>query len=258
MKSLMNRILKRRPAMKEEQVYPYTVSDFSGEDALVLAPHPDDESIGCGGSILKHTKNGSRVKVIFVTDGAGGDFDGRFGKEYVNLRRESADRALTVLGVHESEFWGYEERMLHEKMRQARERLEAAVSDFRPSVIYVPSPFEIHPDHRDTFFMVWDLLDRLPSRMLLYEALIPLYPDTLVDITEEWHFKKRAIESYWTETYYNNYAEKMEGLNRNRSSTLGGQVMYAEAFLLIEGRGDRKGSCDTVQRRLLESIIWRR
>jgi LmbE family N-acetylglucosaminyl deacetylase len=244
--------------MKEEQVYPYTASDFSDENALVLAPHPDDESIGCGGSILKHTKKGSRVKVIFITDGAGGDFEGRFGEDYVTLRRECAERALTVLDVNECEFWGYGERVLRLKIMEARKRLEETITNYKPSVVYVPSPFEIHPDHRATFSIAWDLLIRVPVKILLYEALIPLYPDTLVDITGQWHAKKRAIECYWTELYYNDYAEKMQGLNRNRSSTLSKEVVYAEAFLVHDGTGEGKDSTDTLQRKLMESIIFNR
>lgn len=255
MEGLIKRLIKRNPLMKEELVYPYTLSDFSGEDALVLAPHPDDEAIGCGGSILKHTAKGCRVKVIFVTDGAGGDFEGRFGNDYVRLRLASAERALAVLGVRESEFWGFEERKLHEKARDVTERLKTVIDDFKPSVIYAPSPFEIHPDHRETFSLVWGLESRLSSKILLYEALVPLYPDTLVDITAEWSSKKRAIECYWTELTYNNYSEKMEGLNRNRSSTLGKEVVHAEAFLLLENGPDGRISSKTLQGRLLKSIV---
>lgn len=64
--------------LNEPDIYPYSVSDLSRKDALVIAPHPDDESLGCGGSIAKHIKAKSRVKVIFLTDGDKGDFEGRF------------------------------------------------------------------------------------------------------------------------------------------------------------------------------------
>lgn len=62
-------------------------------------PAPDDESIGCGGSIVKHIRKDSRVKVIFLTSGDKGDFKAVFGNEYQALRQKSAVEALNSLGV---------------------------------------------------------------------------------------------------------------------------------------------------------------
>lgn len=61
-----------------------------------------------------------------------------------------------------------------------------------------------------------------------------LYPNTLVDITNEMEKKKKAIKSYFTELYYNDYLTKVEGLNRFRTATLPKNIKYAEAFLLLE------------------------
>ena len=237
----------------EEQIYPYTVNDFSGRDAIVIAPHPDDESIGCGGSILKHIKAGKRVRVIFLTNGDKGDFEGRFGEDYREIRRKCAEKALALLGVKDYEFWGYGDRMLHSAEKEIIERLSLSVKSFSPSIIYAPSPFEIHPDHKTAFSVVWELIHRMPLKLLLYETLVPFYPDILVDITNEWSYKKRAIESYWTEAYYTNYSEKIEGLNIFRTSPLSRDVLYAEAFLLVDGEGEMKKN--TLQWKLLQTVV---
>jgi LmbE family N-acetylglucosaminyl deacetylase len=230
----------------EEEIYPYAVRDFSAENALVIAPHPDDESIGCGGSIARHTKAGSRVKVIFLTDGSEGDFEGRFGPEYVAVRRECALKALHHLGVEEYEFWHGPDRQLQRMEGEFVRSLISAVRFSSSSLVYAPSPFELHPDHRSAFSFAWRLSCRIPVKLLLYEALVPLYPDTLVDISREWPEKRRAIESYWTELEYNDYLSKMEGLNRFRTMTLGAQVSHAEAFLLIDkGRSAGNTSLQT-------------
>lgn len=236
----------------EEQIYPYTLSDFSDKDTIVLAPHPDDESIGCGGSIVKHVKAGRKVKVIFLTKGGKGDFENRFGNDYLKIRLECAKKALSILGVKEYEFWEYEDRELLSAKNEIIERLIGITDGFLPSIIYAPSPFELHPDHRATFSVVWNLIKKRPFRLLLYETLVPLYPDTLVNITDEWKYKKQAIESYWTELYYNNYSEKVEGLNRYRTATLGKEVLYAEAFQSVNPEELFK---DTIQSKLLHSLI---
>ena len=92
-------------------------------DALIIAPHPDDESIGCGGSIIRHIKAGSRVKVIFLSDGQCGDFEGRYGEGYISARKASSFRALDVLGVRDNEFWGFLDGHLWEDRYSINSRL---------------------------------------------------------------------------------------------------------------------------------------
>jgi len=221
-------------AQNESDLYPYLVTDLSPKDALVIAPHPDDESLGCGGSIVKHIKAGNRVKVIFLTDGDKGDFEGRFGENYVSMRRQSAHKAMEVLGVQDYEFWGYEDRNLHLAEKEVMDRLRSTIEMFSPSLIYVSSPFEVHPDHRTSFKVVWELRKKIGITVALYEVLMALYPNVLVDITDEMEQKKRAIESYVTEVFYNDYVAKVEGLNRFRTTTLPKHIKYAEAFILSE------------------------
>src|SRR5258708_3020411 len=60
-----------RPMVKpESKAIPYEANDLGGEQLLVLAPHPDDEVIGCGGVVARHLRDGRRVQVIVATDGA--------------------------------------------------------------------------------------------------------------------------------------------------------------------------------------------
>jgi LmbE family N-acetylglucosaminyl deacetylase len=218
--------------LNEPDIYPYSVTDFSSKDALLIAPHPDDESLGCGGSIIKHIKAQSRVKVVFLTNGDKGDFLGRFGKEYVETRRDSALKAMGALGVGDYEFWGYGDRELNPVFRELSERFRHTIDNFNPAVIYAPSPYEAHPDHRTAFNLVWELKDKFEISCIFYEVLMAVYPNMLVDITDEMKRKIEAIECYHTEVYYNDYVEKITGLNRFRTATLPKDVKYAEAFVL--------------------------
>jgi LmbE family N-acetylglucosaminyl deacetylase len=219
---------------QESDLYPYSVTDISQKDALIIAPHPDDESLGCGGSIAKHIKAGSRVKVIFLTDGDKGDFEKRFGDDYVKIRRLSARKAMEILGVKNYEFWGYVDRELHSVENEIKDRLIKVTETFLPSLIYAPSLFEAHPDHRSSFKAVWELREKSGITVVLYEVLMALYPNILVDISDEIEQKKMAIECYYTEVYYNDYVTKIEGLNRFRTATLAKSVKYTEGFIMIE------------------------
>jgi LmbE family N-acetylglucosaminyl deacetylase len=220
--------------LDEPDIYPYSVTDVSAKDALIIAPHPDDESLGCGGSIIKHIKAKSRVKVVFLTNGDKGDFQGKFGKKYVEIRKSSAQKAMGILGVQDFEFWGYADRELSYARGKAEEKLHDTVRAFSPSVLYAPSPLEAHPDHKSAFQIVWNLRAQFQISFAFYEVLMALYPNALVDITDEIDQKKKAIESYHTEVYYNDYITKVQGLNRFRTATLPKTVRYSEAFFIIE------------------------
>ena len=228
--------------LSEPDIYPYTLTDISSKDALIIAPHPDDESLGCGGSIIKHVRARSRVKVVFLTNGDKGDFQGKFGKEYIEIRKSSARQAMGILGVEDFEFWGYGDRELSADIGKAEEKLCHTVRAFSPSVLYAPSPLEAHPDHKSAFQIVWNVRTQFPISYAFYEVLMALYPNALVDITVEIEQKRKAIESYHTEVYYNDYVTKVMGLNRFRTATLPKDVKYAEAILLMEKDMDIQGT----------------
>lgn len=238
----------------ESDLYPYSVADLSSRDALIIAPHPDDESIGCGGSIIRHLKAGRKVKVIFLTDGDRGDFEGRFGDDYKTLRRQSAIRAMDMLGVQDYEFWSYGDRNLYSAEKEIEERLVHVLDIPDKPLVYAPSPYEAHPDHRASFNAVWRLKERVEVNVAVYEVLMALYPNILVDVTAEMEKKKEAIKSYRTELSYNDYIAKVEGLNRFRTATLPANVRYAEAFILLDKTGHR-GDADTPALKLLKQFL---
>jgi LmbE family N-acetylglucosaminyl deacetylase len=217
---------------QESEIFPYDVTDLSSFNALVIAPHPDDEAIGCGGVIAHHIRAGRRVKVLFLTDGGRGDFQGRYGDEYRTLRQQSAREALGILGVADYEFWNYNDRSLYQERAEVQVRLDQTISAFSPSIIYGPSGFELHPDHLTVFEMLWEKKERNRLLLALYESLVPLIPTCLVDITDVVGLKRQAIARYHTELYYNDYLEKIIGLNRARTATLPREVKYAEAFMV--------------------------
>lgn len=220
--------------LNESDIYPFSATDISKKDALIIAPHPDDESLGCGGSIIKHIEAGSKVKVIFLTNGDKGDFVGRFGNDYISIRKKSAIKAMKILGVKDFEFWNFGDRELNSSFEQISYKIKEVIKTFQPSIIYVPSPFEAHPDHKTAFNILWNLREVFKGQTAIYEVLMALYPNILVDITNQFKKKQKAIKQYKTEMYYNDYLKKIAGLNRFRTATLPKNIKYAEAFFIIE------------------------
>jgi len=218
--------------LTEEKLIPYHATDLTGRRALVFAPHPDDETIGCGGSLALHVKVGDPVKVVFLTNGALGDMSGEMAKgDYVAVRRKEAEKACASLGVENLEFWAYEDRSLagsRGALRQVMDLLE----DFRPDLVYCPSPLEIHPDHRATCFLVCDAIRGCDKDfdVAFYEIGQPISVNTLVDITGVMDLKRDAFSAYKSQLKERPFDDVCLALSRFRCMTLPEGATHAEGF----------------------------
>ena len=182
----------------EDQLIPFHSTDLTGKRVLVLAPHPDDETIGCGGSIALHAGAGDSVRVVVLTNGAKGDMVGRFDRDaYVVMRQQETLAACACLGVSDVTFWRYEDRELANSASVVPD-LAALINTYGPDLIYAPSPLEFHPDHRATAEFIQSAVRccRTQAEVLFYEVGQPLQVDILVDITGVLNKKKQALRQY--------------------------------------------------------------
>ena len=218
----------------EQEIYPYKHYLPCGKKILVLAPHPDDEVFGCGGTLHLLKKRGASIMTLFLTNGAKGDFKGRYNNlDYSKLRKAEAETAAKILGIQKLKFWPFSDRSLYKNRIQGISLLKRILFSFRPDLIFSPSPIEIHPDHRATIDILCHAVkDYRNAQIALYETIIPLYPNCLVDISEVMDKKIKAMESYLSQLTQLPYKEIIIGLNRYRSITLTG-AKYAEAFYIL-------------------------
>ncbi len=220
--------------MSEDQFIPFHSTDLTGRRVLVLAPHPDDETIGCGGSIALHKEARDPVKVIFLTNGAKGDMAGRFERHaYIALRQEEARRACACLGGMDIEFWPYEDRELSASP-EVRGRILDALRAYQPDLVYVPSPLEFHPDHRAacSFLCAAVQMYETPCEVAFCEINQPLRANLLVNITSTLERKVSALKAYESQLFERNYDEIAIAMNLFRSMTLPKDVTHAEGFSL--------------------------
>jgi len=218
--------------MPEAEAIPFEPQDLRGERLLVLAPHPDDELIGCGGLVALHLREGRKVHVAVATDGAqAGDA----------AQRESESRAaLALLGDVSIEFLRFPDRKLSGQ-RELDDRMAAILREWKPDLIAVPSPLEIHPDHIALSRAFCDLIardaslfaDLAAARIAFYEVSAPLRPNALVDITSVADAKYAAIDAHASQATLRDYTSYARGLNVWRTMTLPPHVKFAEAYWTI-------------------------
>ncbi len=201
--------------------------------ALVIAPHPDDEILGCGGTLALHRAAGHRVVALILTDGAGGDPSGASTGDLVALRKAESEEALRRLGGVESHFWGHPDGRLAEVLGLSRD-LAQFIRSVAPSTVFFPSPWEIHPDHRVAALAAMDAAQRIesPPRFLAYEVGAPMPANAIVDITSVMIRKEEAVLAFASQLVQHDLVGKMRAIARARTVNVpDGQVRYAEAFL---------------------------
>lgn len=218
----------------EAEAIPYEALDLRGERLLVLAPHPDDEVIGCGGLVALHLRERRAVKIVVFTDGTEAEpVDDR--DAYRDQREEETRRAVASLGEAEIEFLRIPDR--HLETAQPR-NLAALVTSFKPDLILVPSAIEIHPDHLALSRSFCEFVASDPSafadlavaKVAFYEVSQPLRPNALVDITGVSDAKYAAIALHESQMKLRDYAAFARGLNAYRAMTLPPHVKFAEGY----------------------------
>lgn len=209
----------------ETDFIPYhAVAHLPARHALVLAPHPDDEVFGCGGAILAHVQRGIPVSVIILTDGS------LYGDAAVRMAESRAAAAL--LGCGEPEFWAYPDRgMRHDQ--ELVGRLVQKIVTTGADLVYAPSPWEVHPDHRQTASAAAQAVLDTGVRIAFYEVGSPLRPNLLLDITLHAAAKMQAMQCFASQMAQQDYARHIAALNLYRTYTLTRDVTAAEAFLLL-------------------------
>ena len=205
---------------------------------LVISPHPDDESIGCGGSLHRHAAAGDTVQVIFLTSGEQGGH-GPSPEAVAELREKEARAAAAILGVAHVEFWREPDGALRVTPRLV-DRLRARLRDSRPRVIYVPHEAEMHPDHQAAARLVCQAVTGLgrddpgvePPEVWMFEVWTPVQRiDQIIDISTSIDTKVAAVRAHASQCRVMRFDEACRGLARYRGEMHlwpGGD--YAEAF----------------------------
>ncbi len=215
---------------------PFEVCSLTGRKALLLAPHPDDESLTCGGTLRLHILAADPVKVVFLTDGSRADTAGRLSRAaYTALRRREAEAACGILGVTDFEFWNYPDREL--STTDALDRLAHTLDAYRPGLIYAPSPLEFHPDHRAAAELAWQAVAKTRARadVAFYESNRPIHINRLVSVDSVQRTKEEACRAHRSQMENLPYAEILGALSRYRALTVAPAVQHAEGFFLLSG-----------------------
>ena len=218
------------------------------KSVLVIAPHADDEILGCGATIAKHVAAGDIVRVLIATNAHEGAPE-LFSKEAINLVRGEAKESHNLLGVADTIFLDFPAPSLdaYPSYKISLE-ISKALKEFGASTIYIPFPGDIHLDHfyvhRAALVAARPQGNYTTREVYCYETLSEtewatsqggptFFPNCFVDVSSHFRRKVEAMmcfKSQLREFPHPRSIEGMEALARVRGATIG--VERAEAFCI--------------------------
>lgn len=220
-----------------------------GMKILVIAPHMDDEVLGCGGVVAKHKDKGDKIWVIFVAHRV---YDHHYDEKKNNIEKLHALRSKEILGYDEAIFLDLPDERLDGSVQDIIILLEKYVYEIKPDVVYIPFRGDNHQDHRGVFDAARVVLRSLATPFInniyMYEVpsstdqsppLIetPFLPNYYADITEYMDKKIEAFKCYKTEERrypHPRSEEALKVLAQKRGIEI--SFEYAEAFMILRNK----------------------
>ena len=214
------------------------------KNVLIVAAHPDDEVLGCGGTIAKHSLQGDKVHVVFMTDGIKSRT--KFSDKDIINRAEASKSVKTILNIETINSLGFQDNQMDNvSLLQIVQKLEGIIIKIKPTIIYTHHYGDLNVDHQLTYEAVMTACRPLPNFIVKeiygFEVLSStewsnsqkfiFKPNYFVDISKYLFKKISAAKAYNEEMRdppHSRSIKHIEVLAQHRGYTVG--VEMAEAF----------------------------
>tara|TARA_B100001057_G_C22631665_1_gene864616 strand:- start:98 stop:766 length:669 start_codon:yes stop_codon:yes gene_type:complete len=212
---------------------------------IIFAAHPDDEILGCGGTIIKHTTEGDSVSIVFTCDGESSRVD---DKNKIISRCNSAISVSKLLGCNKPIFLNLKDNRLDDyNLLDVVKKIEKIINKLKPNIIYTHYKNDLNIDHQLTFKSVLTACRPLPGSTIdsIFSFEIPsstewsatkesFTPQKYIDISRYVKKKKAALKMYEKEMrkfpHPRSYSV-VEAIQNFRGASSGCDA--AEAFVII-------------------------
>jgi LmbE family N-acetylglucosaminyl deacetylase len=233
--------LKKNPAYSHLDLQQFNTQSYSNENVLVISPHPDDEIIGCGGTLIKIIEEGAKVSVLQLTDGSD-SYALKESPEHIRktIRLKEANVVATNLGF--AELILFKEVDSHVKCTIDNvKKLSDILNRLHPKGIFVPFINDKHPDHIVSNEILSKSLEssalNLPEvNILSYEVWSFVVPNSFSIIDNQFDKKSDMLLEYRTGMKVFDYVHFCESLNSYHAYNILGKKGFAEVFLDIDAK----------------------
>ena len=218
---------------------------------LVIAAHPDDEALGCGGTMARLSAEGVNVHVAFLADGVGArPMSGVEHERALEQRRESGREAAAILGAGEPRYFDFPDNQLDTvPLLELAQAIEQMINELRPDTVITHHGGDLNIDHRRVHDAVLTACrpqtDHPVRRIWCFEVAsstewqspgsAPAFvPNLFINIGATLNQKLKALASYEQEMRdwpHSRSIQAVEHLARWRGASVGYEA--AEAFMLV-------------------------
>tara|TARA_B100000787_G_C16192023_1_gene298126 strand:- start:1868 stop:2566 length:699 start_codon:yes stop_codon:yes gene_type:complete len=219
---------------------------------LIVVAHPDDDILGCGGTLRKLSRLKKNIRVIFIAEGSSCRFKNykKFKKkinETINQRQKYAKKALLDLGLNNSCFYNLVCGKLNKyPIIEIAKIIEDEITKFKPEVLITHSNYDVNLDHRTVYQAC--LQSTRPTNQNKIKALLSFEvlsstewkynkifePNLFINIEKEIKFKIKAMKRYKTEMNNFPHPRSVTGINTlAKYRGIQSQNKFAEAFKII-------------------------
>ena len=168
---------------------------------LVIAPHPDDEVLGMGGTIKKLSRK-NKIILCVVSEGATAQYK---DKKMIKVRRDSCKKTAKILGISQTVFLDYPDMRLNLSHLDINKKLEEIIEKYKPEIVYTAPKNDLNLDHQVVFNST--LVACRPKsgvkQILCYEiqgnTKVPFVPNVFENIEKEFSYKIKGFKMYKSE-----------------------------------------------------------
>lgn len=212
-----------------------------------MVAHPDDEIIGCGGTLLKHREQGDNITLVYLTDGVSSRQTGQVDK--IEHRNKMAMQIGNELNAEQVFFNFIDNQMDQEPLLNITKAIESITDKASADIVYTHHFADLNVDHRITHQAIMTVFRPVPNKKtpIIYtfevnsstEWNTPINglcftPTSFVDISKFIKQKNELLKIYQEEMHpypHSRSIEAITNLNKVRGSSVG--IYSAEAFMLI-------------------------
>ena len=218
---------------------------------LVVAAHPDDEVLGCGGTLYKFSKLGYKINILFLSNGVSArNIVNKKMQKNISLRRKSAQNAGKILGINKIDFFDLPDNKFDSvPLLRIIKLIEQSIKEHDPSIIFTHYDNDLNIDHKitsqATITATRPYLNSSLKKLLLFEVLSSsewnfgtssksFSPNYFVNIEKEIKIKQKAMKCYNQELRKWPHPRSLEGIKnlaKIRGSISG--LKFAESFISI-------------------------
>jgi len=207
----------------EKYVRPIEQLTPLNKNIVVIAPHPDDEVLGCGGLIIKSLQNNCKISLIFLTSGLNSDRE---------VRENEALKVASKLGIDDVTFLRINDGKVFNEL--SFNKIKGKLESIKPDIILIPFIFDKHDDHISSNKFIPDIPSNLKIEIWCYQVYSTMSCNAYIDITDIAEEKYRAISMYQSQMNNFDYVNWNRGLNAfNSRYSHNKEKKYIESYFIF-------------------------